>query len=252
MNKFLSAIMQSPVITGVLTGVTYLFYAAVLGVTFFPSVYLIAEAWKATAPHDSALSLFLMALACGGAFVLFLASGVIGFGSIIRLFSFGIKPGSYSIASFTMFRWLMYSGLYNLAGHLILQLIPMSFLQMIFFRIIGAQIGRNVQINTWFLNDAYLLEIGDDVIIGGKTDISCHTFEHGRLVLNRIKIGSRTAIGQRCYISPGVVIGEKCVIGQYAFLRKNTEVPPKTIMSAIAGLPIRTVAKIEKGEWGAS
>jgi hypothetical protein len=248
MNKILSFVMQSPVTTALLTGVTYLFYAMVLGISFFPPLYIVVAAWKATGAHDTPILIFFIALTCGVAFFLFLTWGILVIGTVIRLFSAGIKPGSYPVFSFTMFRWLLYNGLYNIAGHLILELIPMSFLHTLFFRLVGAKIGKNVRINTWFLNDACLLEIGDNVLIGGKTDVSCHTFEHGHLVLNRIKIGSNTAIGQRCYISPGVTIGEKCVIGQYAFVRKNTEVPPKTILSAIAGLPIRTVAKIEKAE----
>ena len=104
------------------------------------------------------------------------------------------------------------------------------------------------RINTWFLNDAYLLEIGDNVVIGGKTDVSCHTFEKEFLILKNVTIGRGTLIGQRCYISPGVTIGEHCVIGQYAFLRKNTFVPDRTTLSAIAGLPVRTVAQIEKSQ----
>lgn len=246
MKKILSAVFESPITTVMATGMTFLFYAMVLGISFFPSLYLVIAAWKATGSHDTPFPVLIIALSCGAAFYLFLAWGVIAIGAMIRLLSAGIKPGSYPVISFTMFRWLLYSGLYNLAGHLILQLIPMSFLHSFFFRLVGAKIGKNVRINTWFLNDAYLLEIGDNVLIGGKTDISCHTFEHGHLVLNRIKIGSHTAIGQRCYISPGVTIGEKCVIGQYAFVRKNTEVPPRTVLSAIAGMPIRTVAGIEK------
>jgi acetyltransferase-like isoleucine patch superfamily enzyme len=125
----------------------------------------------------------------------------------------------------------------------------MTFLITMFFRIIGAKIGKNVQINTWFLNDAYLLEIGDNVVIGGKTDVSCHSFEGGSLILNNVTIGCHTLIGQRCYISPGTTIGENSVIGQYVYVRKNTVVPPRTVLSSIAGLPLRTVARIERQTW---
>jgi acetyltransferase-like isoleucine patch superfamily enzyme len=246
MKKILSIIVQSSFAGAFITFMTYLLYAAVLGVSLFPSLYLVVTLWKVTGPHDTPFSIFIVALSCGVALMLFFVSGVFIIGAVIRFFSAGIKPGSYPVISFTMFRWLLYSGLYNLAGHLILEFIPMSFLHTFFFRLMGAKIGKNVRINTWFLNDAYLLEIGDNIIIGGKTDISCHTFERGHLVLNRIKIGSQTTIGQGCYISPGVTIGEKCVIGQYVFVRKNIEVPSGTILSAIAGLPVRTVSKIEK------
>jgi acetyltransferase-like isoleucine patch superfamily enzyme len=246
MKNILSMITKSPFVSGFLTSITIFFYGLVVGTAFFPGLAIIIKTWQFLPDHGSYKAIFILALSCGLSIVVFFAWGVILFGLLIRIISAGIKPGTYSISSITMLRWLLYSGLYNIAGYMILQFIPMSFLLRIFFRLIGAKIGKNVQINTWFLNDAYLLEIGENVIIGGKTDISCHTFERGKLHLDKIKIGDNSAIGQRCYISPGVTISENCVIGQYAFVRKNTTIAPKTIISAISGLPIRHVAKIEK------
>jgi acetyltransferase-like isoleucine patch superfamily enzyme len=118
----------------------------------------------------------------------------------------------------------------------------------LFFRIIGAKIGKNASINTWYLNDAYLLSIGDNVVIGGKSDISCHTFEKGHLLLQPVKIGNNSLIGQQCYISPGVTIGEHCIIGQRTLIRKNTEVPDKSVILTLAGLPLRAISRLEKTE----
>jgi acetyltransferase-like isoleucine patch superfamily enzyme len=246
MKNILSMIIKSPFVSGLLTSITNIFYGLVVGVALFPGLVIIIKTWHYLPDHESYKAIFILALSCGLSIVVFFTWGVILFGLLIRIISSGVKSGTYSVSSITMFRWLMYSGLYNIAGYLILQFIPMSFLLRIFFRLVGAKIGKNVQINTWFLNDAYLLEIGDNVVIGGKTDVSCHTFERGKLHLDKIKIGDNSAIGQHCYISPGVIISENCVIGQYSFVRKNTIIPPKTILSAIAGLPIRHVAKIEK------
>jgi len=246
MKKILSMIIKSSFVSGLLTSLTNIFYGLVVGIALFPGLVIIIKTWKYLPDHDSYKSILILALSCGLSIIVFFSWGVILFSSLIRIFSTGIKAGTYPVSSITMFRWLLYSGLYNIAGYLILQFIPMSFLLRLFFRIVGAKIGKNVQMNTWFLNDAYLLEIGDNVVIGGKTDVSCHTFERGKLLLDKIKIGNNSAIGQHCYISPGVIINDNCVIGQYSFVRKNTIVPPKTILSAIAGLPIRHVVKIEK------
>jgi acetyltransferase-like isoleucine patch superfamily enzyme len=248
MKKLLSLLANSEIVSAVATCFIYLFYAAVLGLSLFPSVSLLAYCLRHLSPLLSIRSIAYLSLGCGCAIMLFFAAGTIVLSLTIRLCSLGIKAGKYPMTSFTMVRWLIYSGLYNLAGRLILTNIPMSFLMNLFFRIVGAKIGRNVQINSWFLNDAYLLTIGDNVVIGGKTDVSCHTFEQGFLILKNVTIGGGTFIGQRCYISPGVTIGEKCVIGQYAFVRKNTVVPDRTTLSAIAGLPVRTVARIEKSQ----
>jgi acetyltransferase-like isoleucine patch superfamily enzyme len=245
MKKFLSVLAKSELAGAVATCCIYLLYAVVLGASVFPSVCLLVYCLRSLSPLWSMHSLATFSVACGCAIMLFFVAGTVVIGTTVRVLSLGIKAGKYPMVSFTMVRWLIYSGLYNLAGRLILTNVPMSFLTNLFFRIGGAKIGKNVRINTWFLNDAYLLSIGDNVVIGGKTDVSCHTFEKEFLILKNVTIGRGTLIGQRCYISPGVTIGERCVIGQYAFVRKNTVVPDRTTLSAIAGLPIRTVAQIE-------
>jgi len=99
---------------------------------------------------------------------------------IIRIISMGMKAGRYPMVSFTVLRWLIYSGVYHLAGKTILDYIPISFLSIIFFRIIGAKIGKNAVLNTWFLNDAYLLEIGDNVVIGGNPTFPAIPSRKGR------------------------------------------------------------------------
>ena len=176
---------------------------------------------------------------------IYFITGVIVMGIIIRILSLGMKPGKYPQASFGMLRWLIYSGIYHIAGSTILNFIPMTFFTNLFFRLMGAKIGKNVYINTWFLNDAYLMEIEDNVVIGGKSDVSCHTFEDNCLVLSPIKIGEGTLIGTRCYISPGVTIGKKCMIGMYSFIRKNSIIPDKTFISSLAGMNVRDVAVLE-------
>lgn len=232
------------------TLIVYAFYAVIIGVSLIPSVYLLWNTWNICASNFSPTHVALFSLSCGAAIFLYFITGALVMSIVIRIFTFGIKPGRYPMQSLTMIRWMIYSGVYHLAGMTILAYIPMSVVGIIFFRIIGANIGKNFRLNTWFLNDAYLMEIGDNVIIGGKTDISCHTFEKNHLILQRVKIGNDTFIGQRCYISPGVTIGNHCVIGQYAFVRKNNTIPDRTTLSAIAGLPIREVMKMEKmGEY---
>lgn len=246
MNKAMNFLADSPFVQAVVTLIVFLFYGVILGIALIPSVYVIWSAKLIFLHTFSIPGIFAFSISCGLALFLYFISGTLVLGLAIRIVSFGIKPGSYPFVSFTMLRWMIYSGIYNLAGTTIHTYVPMSFLGNIFFRLLGAKMGKNAFINTWFLNDAYLLEIGDNVVIGGKTDISCHTIEGGRLILQPVKIGNDTLIGQHCYISPGVTIGASCVIGQYSFIRKNKVIPDRSVLSAIAGMPIREVVKIEK------
>ena len=164
----------------------------------------------------------------------------------IRILSLGIRPGKYDAFSFTTLRWLIYSGIYNMAVRIILPIVSITFFSTLFFKIIGCKIGKNVRLNTWMLNDSYLLEIGDDVVIGGGTDISCHIFENNKLILKNIKIGNGTLIGTHCYVSPGVTIGKNCTIGMYTFIRKDKTIPDNTVITSISGMNIRDAYFIEK------
>jgi|WetSurMetagenome_2_1015567.scaffolds.fasta_scaffold00060_44 acetyltransferase-like isoleucine patch superfamily enzyme len=246
MKKILDFIAKSEPIQAAITLFIYAGDAVVIGISLMPSIWLFLWAKHVLLTRTAPLPVMAFSVACGCAVFLYFITGAIVMGVTIRLLSLGMKAGRYPMVSFTMLRWLIYSGIYHLAGKTILDLIPLSFLSTMFFRIIGAKIGRNVSINTWYLNDAYLLEIGDNVIIGGKTDISCHTFENGSLLLRHIKIGDGTFIGQRCYISPGVTIGRNCVIGQYSFIRKNKEIPDRSVIASLGGLPIREITRLEK------
>ena len=219
MKRAIDFLASSPLTQVVVTLLIYVLYSIIMGIALVPSVYLLWRSWGLFMANPSITNVFVFSVCCGLALFLYFIAGTLVMGCAVRVLSLGIRPGRYPFVSFTMVRWLIYSGIYNLAGTTIFTFVPMSFLTNIFFMILGAKIGKNVQINTWFLNDAHLLELGDNVVIGGKTDVSCHTVEPNKLILERVKIGSDTLVGQHCYISPGVTIGKRCVIGQYAFIR---------------------------------
>jgi acetyltransferase-like isoleucine patch superfamily enzyme len=249
MKRILAFVSESELVKALLTLIIYCVNAVIIGVSLVPSVYTLAIAWKTFMPAPTFVHVLAFSIACGLAIFVYFITGSIVMSLVIRILTLGMKAGRYPMVSFTMLRWLIYSGVYHLAGKTILDYLPLSFLIIIFFRIVGAKIGKNAALNTWFLNDAYLLEIGDNVVIGGKSDISCHTFEKGTLLLQHVKIGDNTLIGQQCYISPGVTIGKNCVIGQYSFIRKNKQIPDRTVIAALGGLPIRAITRMENEEW---
>jgi acetyltransferase-like isoleucine patch superfamily enzyme len=114
----------------------------------------------------------------------------------------------------------------------------------LFFRLIGCKIGKGVFINTKGLHDSYLLKIGDNAVIGGDVNITCHIFEGTSLTLNNITVGDNTLIGAGTYIMPGARIGSTCSIGAYSVVRKNRRIDDKSVIMPLPGLPMRQIAKI--------
>ena len=97
--------------------------------------------------------------------------------------------------------------------------------------------GKDVYINTPNFNDPQFLELGDNVVIGGFTNISCYIFEGNKLILDKIKIGNNTLVGTNCYIMPEVTIG------MYSYIRKNQIIPDKSYLSTLSALPVRKIIK---------
>ncbi len=230
----------------------YAFYTLVLGVSLAPSAALAvwgigrSLSFMSMPPGAAALSILVLGLSVGAAFFLYLIWGSVFMGASIRLLSLGIRPGTYPAVSLTCVRWILYNGIFTIAVRTILPITVMSLFCRMFFRLLGCRMGRNVYINTPNLNDPQFLEIEDNVVIGGASDVSCHTFERGRLILGRIRIGEGTVIGAHAYISPNVTIGRRCTIGVNTIIRKNHTIPDGSVIGTPAGLPIRSVARIER------
>ncbi len=252
--KIVNKVSESVFIQLLINLFLYTFYAALLGISLVPSALLIILAYRSflaeilsSSGGINFIPVLLFCLITGGCLFIFLISAIIIMGIAIRVLSFGIKEGTYKAPDFTLLRWLVYSGIYNIMITLILPIIPMSFFSTLFFKIIGCKIGKNVWINTFMLNDAYLLTIEDNVIIGGQTDVSCHLYENNRLILKRIHIGSNSSIGAHCYIAPGVTVGKNCVIGLGCYIRQGKNIPDNSKITSISNVSMETARKIEKG-----
>ncbi len=239
-------LMDNAIVSTILSLLVYIFYGIVIGISAFPSVYLIWYFMKNIFVKDSILYLFLLAITIGIAVYLFFIVALIVFGIFERLLVIGNKPGRYSTNSFIFVKWLVYSGLHVILLNLVLPYVSGTVFAKIFYRILGCRIGKNVFINTVGLHDAYLLEIDDNVVIGGDANISCHIFEGNELILNKIKIGSNSLISAEAYIMPGAEIGKNCNIGIKAYVRKNRKIKDKSVIMSIPGIPSKKVIEIIK------
>ncbi len=253
MGKFLSQFSFSMVFKWVVAAIAVGLYLAVFTLSAVPSV-LLFHAWVkplAAGLAENGLSLLgAVQLAFGLAVMVyaFVIAGIFVSGILIRLLHLGIKPGKYKLGSPTFLRWLIMSAFYGFAVQVLLPLMRMTHFVNVFYALVGCRMGKNVVMNSWTFPDAYLLELGDNVIIGAKTEITCHLVEGGYLYLMPVRIGAGTLVGAHCYIAPGVEIGEKCSIGLYSVVRRKTKLPDKTRIAGLAGLPLSKLRELERKE----
>ena len=226
MKKIIGFLMNNPLTSMIISLITYIFYGSVIGVSMVPSILIVFK-FIEYVKLDSLKNIVLFAI-------------------VERILVIGFKPGRYSTSSPLFARRLIYSGLHVILLNLVLPYVSGTAFAKIFYRILGCKIGKNVFINTVGLHDSYLLEIDDNVIIGGDANISCHIFEGNHLILGNVKIGSNTLISAESYIMPGVTIGNNCNIGLKAYIRKNRKIEDGSMIMAVPGMPSKKVAEIIK------
>ncbi len=223
--------------------ITVLLFAeviAILGAAAFPGVALFT--WASA--HLPAGGL-LRALGQGVA----LAAGYFAFGlalivvlPIARLVTFarGTPVGRFPYFSFGAYRWASYNALTLVLRFAFVNWIRLTPLLPLYHRLMGARIGKRVQINTAVVADQNLIEIGDDTVVGGDVTLVCHSAEGGRLVTAPVRIGRGVTIGLMAVVFPGCVIGDGAVISAGSVLSKGARVGPHEIW---AGVPARRVGR---------
>ncbi len=109
-----------------------------------------------------------------------------------------------------------------LAEHLFLPLIRGTPLLSLFYRGMGAKIGKGTIIASMRVNDWGILNIGENCIIGGDCVLNGHSGERGNIIRKQIHIGDRVTIGQYATILPGVILEDDVVVGANSLVPKNT------------------------------
>lgn len=243
MKKILGILMNSVIVTTLVSCITYIFYGIVIGISMLPSILLIKK-YLEVFKLNTFLNLVVFSMLIGVSIYLFFIVALLVFGIVERILIIGFKPGKYPTTSPLFIRWLLYSGLHVILLNMVLPYVSGTVFAKIFYRILGCKIGKNVFINTVGLHDSYLLEIEDNVVIGGDANISCHIFEGKYLILNKIKIGANTLISAEAYVMPGVEVGKNCNIGLKAYVRKNRKIEDGSMIMAVPGVPSKKIAEI--------
>ena len=243
-RKFLDYIIHSELISTTLTLATFGFYCVVLGISLLPSFYILYGSvnWLLGSLTFGRALLFCFTLPAA-AYAFFITAAIV-FGVIERIITWGMKPGKYPPASLTFVRWLINGGLHTVALNTFLPFVQGTAIYKMFLRLCGCKIGKDVFINTKSLHDVYLLTLHDGVVIGGATDITCHLFENGMIVLDYIEIGKGTLIGASCRIGPGIHIGQDCTIGINSYVRRGRRIEDGSVLISLPALPIRYAMKL--------
>lgn len=205
----------------------------VIGSAIWPGILLINYTWVNTLAYPVILRSWLFCLGLVLAFFIYGFSLIFILGLLRVVFRLNLQEGEYRIASFGIYRWMFINGLYMIAAITFMDFILLTPFSILFFRLMGAKLGKNVQINSKKCFDLSLIEIGDNAVIGGYATIMCHSFERGRLILRKVKIGNNVVLGLNSVVMSGAEIGDGAFITAGAILGRNRQVPPGSVYAGV-------------------
>lgn len=107
-----------------------------------------------------------------------------------------------------------------------------------YLRLNGARIGRRVYINSLFISDHNLLDIGDDVVIGAEVHLSGHTVEGGVVRTGTVRLHRNVTIGLNSVVDIDVEAGPDTQIGAMSLVPKHTRLEPGGVY---AGVPVKRI-----------
>lgn len=163
-----------------------------------------------------------------------------------RLTFYKLRPGSFHIYTYPIIQWAI-TGYLSLFAHAVfVQFLKGTPFINWWYRGLGARIGRRVNIQTTFVSDWDLLDIGDDTTLGGESAVIAHVFEMGQIKLLPVRLGKEVTVGRASTIFPGVEVGDRAVIGANSLVTKGKKLPPASIWAGSPAVFIR--ARTEKDD----
>ncbi|MBF0505117.1 MAG: acyltransferase [Candidatus Omnitrophica bacterium] len=171
----------------------------------------------------------MLGFGIAGGFFLFGLTLLFLVGLLNMILQLRLKEGSFSFKDGELFKWFFLNALVQAVKAFFMDFMLLTPFSNLFYRMMGARLGMNVQINSKNVADLSLLEIGDNTVIGGNATVICHLFERRGLRLKKVKIGANVVIGLNSVIMPGVQIGDHAIIAAGAIVPKDTVVAERTV-----------------------
>jgi len=217
----------------------YMLAIIIIGLSIFPGVALCFYVWNMSVSLVLLSRVLLLCMSFAAAYFIYGFCVMLITGIVRVLFGLTLKEGEYPISSLGALKWMLTNALVQLVANTFMDFMILTPFITFFFWLMGAKVGKNVQINSKRCADLSLLELEDGAVIGGHATVIGHSFERGRLILRKVKIGKRAVIGLNSVILPGCQIGEGALIAAGAVLQKNTIVEPRNVYFGVPAMSVK-------------
>lgn len=140
----------------------------------------------------------------------------------IRMMGLQVAEGEHevSLRDRQFFRYILYYVLYRPALRIV-SVLPLVPLRVRLVRLAGLSMGRSsVLAGSELIHDPYMVEIGENTLIGGHSWIMGHVAED-RLRVKPVRIGDNCLIGAKAVVMPGAVIEDDVTVGLHALVLED-------------------------------
>jgi non-ribosomal peptide synthetase-like protein len=145
------------------------------------------------------------------------------------------RAGQYRLWGLYFFRWWLVRAVLSAVPRRYLTGTP---LLNLFYRLLGAKVGRGVYLGTDECLAFDLMEVGDDAHIGPDTLMTGCVVEGGMLKVGKITLGKRCFIGTRCALRPGAKVGDDGWLGDLSLVRSEGVVYPGKRRAGSPAVPV--------------
>lgn len=92
-------------------------------------------------------------------------------------------------------------------------------------RLFGAKVGRRSLLDTTYLTEFDLVEIGDDVAVGRDASLQTHLFEDRVMKLGVVRVESEASIGERSVVLYDATVGTSAALAPLSLVMKGERLP---------------------------
>ncbi len=132
------------------------------------------------------------------------------------------RPTTKPLWSFFVWRTELVTATYeNLAVNLLLEPLRGTPWLAVYFRLMGARIGRRVYLDTTDMTEFDLVEIGDDAALNDAAGLQTHLFEDRVMKVSGVKVGARATVGSLAIVLYDAVIEDGAELGDLSVLMKG-------------------------------
>jgi non-ribosomal peptide synthetase-like protein len=95
----------------------------------------------------------------------------------------------------------------------------------IYFRLMGAKIGKGVYLGSPLIRVFDLTKIGDNSSFSKEANLIGYKVENGTLIIGKINVGENCYVGARSVVSPNSEMEDFSSLGELSLLPSNTTIP---------------------------